>query len=369
MRDLFLRWYNKKKITPMSFIEKKSAFHKALEARVSEYFAKNNLSEKGNWSLYFKTVFWLLSMISTYIVLISSPELSISWQVALCLLHGFSWACIGFNVVHDAAHGSYSENKKLNEVVSYLFDVVGASNYFWRTKHNVLHHTYTNIEGIDDDIDTGNALRFSPHQKHRWWHYFQPITAGPLYSLIYILWISQKDIHKYINKKIGTKKIPAMSTTQKRLFWFFKILYVSIYFIIPISIFGINGFIGWCIAASFCGLVIAIVFQLAHIVGKAHFPIPTENGDIQSDFATHQIITTVDFATKDPITSWFVGGLNFQVVHHLFPQVSHIHYPKIQKIVKKTCLEYGIKYNEYRTTFGALWAHFWHITKLGFNIN
>ncbi len=354
----------------MVFTEKKSDFHKMLEVRVAEYFTKNNLSENGDWRLYFKTVFWLLSMISTYVVLISLPQLSLSWQVALCLSHGLSWAGIGFNVVHDAAHNSYSDNKKVNKVISYLFDVVGASNYFWKTKHNVLHHTYTNIEGADDDISTpGNILRFHIHQKHRWWHYFQSITSVIFYSILYISWISQNDMQKYISEKIGEKIIPPMNSTQKKLFWLFKILYLIIYFIIPISLFGWAGLLGWLIAASFCGFVISMVFQLAHIVGKADFPIPTENGGIQSDFAKHQIATTVDFATKDPITSWFVGGLNFQVVHHLFPRISHVHYPKIQKIVKETCIEYGVKYNEYKTTLGAVVAHFWHMTKLGLNIN
>jgi linoleoyl-CoA desaturase len=339
--------------------------HQVLIAKVDAYFAVNKINKTGNWKLYLKTIFWLTTLVSTYMALILLPHLGNNIRLLLCGIHGLSWACIGFNVVHDAAHGSYSGNKKLNNTLSHLFDLMGASNRMWRSKHNIAHHTYTNIEELDDDIETMGLFRLSPNQERKKYHKFQAFYATPLYSILYIVWISKKDFDKYRTGMVGSIPIPKMNRKEKIIFWLFKVLYAFIYLVLPVILFGWVALLGYLVAAMICGVTISIVFQLAHIVGKTQFPNPTPNNEIESDFAIHQVVTTADFATKNRLISWFVGGLNFQTIHHLFPKISHVHYPAIQKIAKDVFKEYGVTYNHYRTMIGAVIAHYAHLWNMG----
>jgi linoleoyl-CoA desaturase len=128
----------------------------------------------------------------------------------------------------------------------------------------------------------------------------------------------------------------------------------------------VKALIGFLIITFICGLFISVVFQLAHIVEGTHFPQPdTESNKIEQEWAIHQVSTTANFATKSKIVSWLLGGLNFQVEHHLFPRVSHIHYPKINQFVKETCQEFNIVYLEHATVLKAFRSHLLHIKKLG----
>ena len=349
----------------MKFSMQKSAMFIDLEKRVDNYFLDNKISKTGDWRLYTKTIFWLALYFWSYTSLIIVPPTETWKLISLCLIHGLSWAGIGFNVVHDAAHGSYSENKFLNYIISHFFDLLGVSNFMWRRKHNIAHHTYVNIEDEDDDIETLGAMRLSPNQEWKYYHILQAVYATPLSSLLYILWIYKKDLEKYKTRLVGNTNIPEMDNVDRFLFWFFKCLYLVIYFLIPILVWGSVALVGWLIAAGICGITISLVFQLAHIVRKTQFPIPV-NDKIESSFDLHQIETTCDFATNNWLVCWLVGGLNFQVIHHLFPKISHVHYKAIQKIALVAFKEYGLKYNHYNTLTGAIFnGHFGHLWDMG----
>jgi linoleoyl-CoA desaturase len=128
----------------------------------------------------------------------------------------------------------------------------------------------------------------------------------------------------------------------------------------------VNTLIGFSVAAFICGLTISVVFQLAHMVEDTEFPSPDiVTNKINNEWAIHQVSTTANFATKNKLVSWLLGGLNFQVEHHLFPRISHIHYPKINQFVKETCQEFNIAYHEYPTMLKAFGSHLAHIKKLG----
>jgi len=105
------------------------------------------------------------------------------------------------------------------------------------------------------------------------------------------------------------------------------------------------------------GITLAVVFQLAHVVEGATFPAPDEKGDIMNNWTIHQLNTTANFAMKSPLAFWFFGGLNFQVEHHLFPHICHIHYPQLAPIVKQTANEFGISYHENTTMWDAIKSH------------
>lgn len=351
----------------MNYTHKTPEFFRSLRTEVENYFKENEIKKSGNWVLYAKAFL----LIGLFIFLFSAPyfyhlSLSSHWLFSGLLL-GIVVSCIGFNIGHDAAHGSFSAKSKVNSVLSYAFEIVGVSSYYWKSKHNVAHHTYTNVEGMDDDTDTNGLFRFSNEQDWNWWHRLQAFYAILFYSLLYAQWVYLKDFQKWIQKKVGTTDIPKMNNVQIISIITSKLLHITIFWVIPTIYFGF--FQTLIVTGSMyltCGVTITIVFQLAHIQTKSHFPVPDKTtGNIENDWAIEQIRTTANFETWNPIITHFTGGLNHQVEHHLFPNISHIHYPAIRNIVKKKCQEYGIMYNEYKTTIGAIIDHMKYLWIMG----
>ncbi len=351
----------------MIYVNKKPEFFSALRAEVNNYFIKNKIKKSGNWKLYTKASFLLILFGFLFsIPYIHELPLWLHW-----LLSGIALAtvtsAIGFNIGHDSAHGSFSSNGFINNLFSYSFDLVGVSNYFWRPKHNIAHHTYTNVEGLDDDTSSSGIFRFSNEQRWYPWHRVQAFYALLFYSLLYFQWIYFKDFQKWAQKKVGNVDIKKMNGVQVTSIIASKILHLILFWIIPIIYFGFwKTLIVTGSLYLFCGIIITIVFQLAHIQTKSHFPVPsTITGNIENDWAIEQINTTANFATWNPLVTQFTGGLNHQVEHHLFPNISHVHYPAIRKIVKKNCEKFGIQYNEYSTTIGAIIDHMKYLWIMG----
>ncbi|MCW3083868.1 MAG: fatty acid desaturase [Bacteroidetes bacterium] len=350
----------------VSFNNKNSVFFNALKEKVDTYFKSNNIKETGNYKLYLKTIFLSLSAITLYTILVFfTPSLWIS--ILLCCLMGVNLAGIGFNVMHDGAHGSFSTKTWVNELMGYSLNAMGGSVYLWKYKHNVNHHSFTNIEGMDDDIDIKPWIRVHTDQKKYWYHRFQHVYWAILYGVTYLLWIFVQDFKKYFTGKIGDLPFRKMDVKEHVIFWVGKLLYIAAFIVLPLFTVGIlETIIGYLIIAFVTGFIIAIVFQLAHIVEDASFETPTStNHKVESEWAVHQIQTTANFATKSKIVSWFTGGLNFQVEHHLFPRISHIHYPKISELVRETCAQFGIPYLEFPTVLSAVRSHVVHLKYVG----
>ncbi|MFM9005919.1 MAG: fatty acid desaturase family protein [Flavobacteriales bacterium] len=286
-------------------------------------------------------------------------------SLALCALLGITLAGVGFNVMHDSAHGSFSKHEWLNNIMGYSLNLMGGDVHLWKTKHNMIHHSFTNIEGLDDDIDIQPVMRISSGQKRYWIHRFQHIYAFIFYALNYAFWVFYFDFLKYFSGKVGNTKIKKYSFTDHLSFWATKIFYFSMFIVLPMFRLGVlETIVGYLVLTSVCGIVIAVVFQLAHVVEEAKFPTPVE-GKVDVEWAVHQINTTSNFATRNKIVSWFTGGLNYQVEHHLFPRISHVHYPAINQIVKETCSKFGVGYNEHRTVYSAVRSHVVHLRAIG----
>ena len=281
------------------------------------------------------------------------------YAILECVLFGGLIAAIGFNVMHDGSHGSFSKYAWLNKLASSSISVLGASRFMWAMKHVTLHHTYTNIDGVDDDIEVGVLMRMAPTQKHYLLHRFQHIYFWGLYMLLYIFWIFFADYKKYFTKKIGSVEISKMSVSEHIEFWAVKVYHAFVFVALPIYMLGwVSWLVGFIVVGFVAGFVLSIVFQLAHTVTDTAFPLANQpENKMEEEFAVHQIQTTANFATKSKIVSWLVGGLNFQIEHHLFPKISHVHYPAISKIVKKTCADFKLKYIEYPTVVSAIKAH------------
>ncbi len=270
--------------------------------------------------------------------------------------------------MHEGSHQSFSRIPWLNKLSAYSLNALGGNALYWKTKHNINHHTYTNIQGMDDDIKIEPFMRFHTTQKRYWIHRFQHIYWIGLYGLTYFVWIFISDYEKYFTRKIASGgKNQHWSMQEHLIFWSTKILYLAVFIGVPVYFTGLaETLTGYGVMTFVCGLTIGIVFQMAHIVEPTIFPQPDENTHkIEQEWAIHQIQTTANFGTGNKVLSWFLGGLNFQVEHHLFPRISHVHYPAINMLVKETCKEHNIMYIEFSSLAAAFWSHLKHIRKMG----
>ena len=353
-------------MSKITFTNNPHPFKNLLDERIEQYFHSKNIPQRGNWKLYSKTIILLVSLFTVYGIILSiQPATWVS--LVLCGVVGFIQATIGFNVMHDAAHGSYSDNNTVNNLCTFIGgDLMGGSTFLWKIKHNILHHTYTNIAELDDDIAKYPMFRLHPSQKPLWFHKFQHLYSIPLYFFTTFNWILFDDYLKIVTKKIHNLEIRTFKPKDHIGFWLGKIINLTIFFIIPISQFGFwQALLGFFVMHAVLGVTLALVFQMAHAVEEAEFPIPNDKNKIESEWALHQVKTTVNFAMNNKVISWLVGGLNYQVEHHLFPKISHIHYPEISKIVKQTCEDLKIKYNAFPTFGKALSSHFIYLRQMG----
>ena len=363
-------------MTSIRFEGRNAEFFATLRNRINAYFSENNLQPTGNWKLYWKTIILFATLIGSYLmVILLHPENS--WIYLGYTIMGLSFAGIGFNVMHDGAHGSYSKSPWINKLMANSLNLLGGNAFLWAEKHNIVHHSFTNIEGVDDDIDLWPLLRVNTAKKKLWFHKYQHIYGLPLYTIAYLAWIYMQDFKKYFTGKVVDRPFKNKLSAWKHIeFWASKLVYVFIFVLIPAYFIGIKtALLGYFAMAIVTGICITIVFQLAHVVEDIHFvtdkaEAENENKTIESinvedDWATHQIRTTSNFSTKSKTLTWLLGGLNFQVEHHLFPKISHIHYPKLNEIVKKTCEDFNVKYNEIPTFFEAVRSHFMHLKMIG----
>lgn len=352
----------------VKFLNNNALFFTTLRNRVNEYFHLNKLSTTGNYKLYTKSVLLFTMMILNYIYLVFFTPTNTLIALSLCASLGFWFAAIGFNVMHDGAHASYSDKKWLNKLMANSLEVMGGSSFLWHFKHNVAHHSFTNIEDMDEDIKIKPLMRTNDNQVKLKYHRFQHLYCLFIYSLSYFIWIYVNDFKKYSRKKIAhSVVIPEMNTHQTIQFWGAKVMYVIVFILLPILKVGLLAtFLGHLVLLFTCGTLIGITFQLAHVNGETEFIAPA--GDellIENEWAIHQVNTTANFATKHKWHNWFWGGLNFQIEHHLFPKVSHVHYPAISKVVKKTCKEFNVTYAEFPTVASALRSHLKHLKEMG----
>lgn len=347
----------------------KNQFLPVLKKRVDEYFESNNLSKHANVPMMFKTFIMLFGYLAPFIfILISNPSFSIAlicWSIM-----GISVAGIGMSVMHDANHGAYSSNDTINYLVGHSLNLAGGSVHNWKLQHNILHHTYTNISGMDEDIADRLVLKFSPHTKVKWYHRFQPVYAFFFYGLLTAYWVFLKDLIQIVQfSKNGVSPLTKSETIYAVIkISIFKILYLFAMLVVPIvfiKIPVIQVLIGFFLMHFIEGVILSIVFQMAHTVEGTTHPLPNDSNSIDNDWAIHQMNTTVDFSPKSKIISWYVGGLNYQIEHHLFPKVCHVHYPEISKIVKQTAEEFDVPYMVNDTFFIALKSHLAALKKFG----
>jgi linoleoyl-CoA desaturase len=348
-------------------------FIKTLNKRVNAYFKENQIKKTGNWKLHLKTIIMFSLFLVPYF-LILTLEIHDLWKLAFTIIMGVGMAGVGMNVMHDGNHGSYSSKSWVNKFMGGSIYILAGNVYNWQVQHNVLHHTYTNIHGHDEDLEAGRVIRLSKQTKWHRFHKFQHYYSIFLYGLLTFNWSITTDIkqtRRYLKRKLAYRKLPK-PVAQWTVIAITKLIYFGLWIIIPIILTDLSWWkvlIGFFVMHYTAGLILSIVFQLAHVAGHNDMPEPDKDGRMEKSWMVHQLFTTTNFSTKNKIVNWFTGGLNFQVEHHIFPNISHIHYPKIAKIVRETAKEYNLPYHEFETTRKAIIAHFQYLKEMGQNPN
>lgn len=340
----------------------KDQFSTVLRKRMNDYFKQNNISRYGNWEMYLKTALAAIFWSTTYYFILNSPEVGIGkWGVfALFVFLGFINIFIAFNISHDACHNAYSSKPWVNQLMSYSLDFVGGNSYLFRQMHNV-HHAFVNIHGIDVTMETHGLFRFTPHEKWLWYHRFQHIYTPILYMLAGVQWSILKDFKWFfLEDSIGNNKNIKHPAKEYLILFITKAIYFGLTLGLPMYFLPYSpGFIILCwfglqIPSS---LTFALIFQATHVYEGTHYPMPDEEGNIENNYAIHVVETTADFSRQSRIGNFLMGAINIHVIHHILPGICHVHYPKLTKILIKTCDDFGLKYKEHMTFPQAMKSH------------
>ncbi len=338
-------------------------FYTTLKARVQEYFTSNNISPYSNTAMYIKTAVMLSMYFVPYLIIVTGLTASHLWLFyGLCLLMGAGIVGIGTSVMHDSNHGAYAHNKTVNTLLGGVLNLLGGYARNWRIQHNILHHTYTNIEGLDQDIEAGVLLRMSPAKPLLKHHKYQHIYAWFVYSLMNLYWVTAKDYIMLVRyRKSGLLAKEKISFARGILeLTLLKVVYVLYMIVLPVLFSGIawqHIVLGIVLMQFIAGFSLACIFQPAHVIETSDFAEPDDKRKMENNWAVHQILNTADFAPNNKLVCWYIGGLNFQIEHHLFPHICHIHYPRIARIVAAVAAEHGIPYQVMPTFRSALYAH------------
>ncbi len=346
-------------------------FYDTLKKNIDDFFTQNNIPVHGNTKIMWKSVAMLsLFFVPNILIITGVGAISPFLFFFLWFLQGLGMVGIGCSVHHDSNHGAYSGNKTVNKIVGDIVNVVGGYDVTWRIQHNILHHTYTNIEGLDEDIDSGGLMRFSPHSPKAPLHRFQHVYGWFLYCLLTIQWVTYKDYRLLViyNKKGLLRKEKITLGKAILELSIYKVIYFTYVLVLPIMFSGMSWqavVLGFFILHFTAGFGLSAIFQLAHVMESSEFPTPSDDRKMDNSWAVHQLLNTCNFSRKSRIMNWFIGGLNYQIEHHLFPHISHVHYSRIAVIVKATAESYGIPYVEYPNFLVALREHGRMLKKMG----
>lgn len=343
-------------------------FTSTLRKNVNNYFKEKGISQKGDSKMILKSIAMIGFYLLPFILIIALPITG--WLILpLSIIMGIGMAGIGMSVMHDAVHGSFSKRGWLNKFFGTSMYAIGGSTFNWKIQHNIFHHTYTNIEGFDEDIEPKASLRLSKHTPLKKIHRFQYIYAFFLYCFMTIS-RTFKDIGQLIKyNKAGITRQQGSSPKKEMVKMILtKVAYLAIIIGLPLLF---SGAAWWMILAGFvimhftAGIFMSTVFQMAHLVEEAEQPLPNKEGIIDNEWAIHELETTVNFSRKSRFFGWMIGGLNYQIEHHLFPQICHVHYRAISPIVERTAKTFGLRYNQNRSFFSAIGSHIRMLKALG----
>lgn len=334
-------------------------FHERnLSQLVNEHFKRTYASKYANSAWWIKNSFFITAYFSAFFLFF---VLENQWFLMLdALVIGVLTVVIGISIGHDAAHGAISEKKWINRFGLLAFHLVGANSTIWCDRHNNGHHPYVNIPGHDTDIEQTQLVRFSSATNHQWFHKFQVFYLPFLLCFYTLNWFFHRDVKDVISLLKQNQSFKG-SLIVLIGFLLTKGWHIGLLLLLPSYLHQVSWkewlpyFLFIHLSAS---LFVSVVLLAAHIGDEQEFPIPDENGYINTSFLEHQLKTTADFGTSNPIFNLLFGGFNHHVAHHLFPNINHVHYPKLTPIIKQYLLENGLPYMEHRTWSLSMKSHY-----------
>jgi linoleoyl-CoA desaturase len=351
---------------PGVHFDRGTAFQQVLRQRVTAHFARTGRRERGGWELHLKTVVLLGGFAAAYGLLVFVAR-GAAQAVPLAIVLGLIAAGIGLNIQHDAGHRAYSDRPWVNRLMALTLELIGGSAYLWRWKHGAFHHAHVNLAGHDPDIDLGILGRLSPHQPRRAFHRWQHVYLWALYGLLVVKWQLVGDFQRLVAGRMRTRSFPRPRGWDLVTFVAGKLVFFAMAFAVPLQFHALGAVLAcYALAAVVAGGLLSVVFQVGHCVEEAAFPVPDgETGRVDRPWAIHQVESSADFARGSRVVAWLAGGLNFQIEHHLFPRISHVHYPALAAIVEQTCREYGVRYTAFGSFRAAVRSHGRWLRRMG----
>jgi linoleoyl-CoA desaturase len=344
----------------------KDSFIEAVTEEVNNYFDANHISRYANTTMWVKTIMMLLLYFVPYILMVTGMGAGNPWLFfGFWFLMGMGMIGIGTSIMHDANHGTYSPNKRVNNFIGHILEIIGGYSVTWKIQHNVLHHTYTNVAGLDEDIDAMGLLRLSPRQPRRWFHRYQYLYAWFFYMIMTLFWMTAKDYLQVVRYKQHDLLVKQKVSLKQAVFriTLYKIFYYAYIIVLPILFSGMPWYfvlMGFLLMHFTAGLLLSCIFQPSHIIETSAFlpPVNTDGDRRMKDtWAVHEVVNTTDFAPGNRLLTWFIGGLNYQIEHHLFTDICHVHYPKLSAIVRSAAAAFNIPYHVEPTFLKALREH------------
>ena len=347
---------------------KEREFAHEVRKRVRAYFKDNNKSVYGNFNMYLKSVVILGVYLVPFIILLTRP-ISAWTALVFAVIMGIGEAGVGMSIMHDGVHHAYSSKKWVNDLASSTMFLLGSNIFNWRIQHNIQHHTFTNIFNYDPDISNLKIIRLCQYGPLKKYHRYQHFYAFPLYGLMtFTRLFGEIGVLLEYNRKGITLEQNVNPTWQLVKLITIKIAYFVTIIGLPLYF---TDFTFWQILIGFivlhvtAGMIMSTVFQMAHVVEGTDQVLADIDQQIKNDWLVHQLHTTSDFGRKNGLFSWYIGGLDFQIEHHIFQNICHVHYPAIAGIIKTTAEEYGFTYNLKPNVLSALASHYRRLKELG----
>ncbi len=344
-----------------------SAFFQSLDNEIGKLLSSTGLLVNAKRKLWIKMIFYFLLHASAYLILFLVPHKEITGLLFSYAFVGLSGLLLGFNVSHDALHGSFSKNKRVNQWLYHIsFNIQGNNAYLWKIRHNSSHHIFPNVDGCDADIDDNPFIRLSPQHRLRKYQRYQHIYSFFVYCFYTLHWFVFKDALYLFSKKVANLQHKKHPPKQIALFFGWKLLYLLLLLILPVIA-------GYPLKdVLLCFFIMHVVNSLAfihfliatHFCMETSFPVQDENGFLPDDYYTHQLATSLDYLPESKLCNLFIGGFNAHAAHHLYPKLPHTIYPAISGIIEQKAKEFNIPYHKL-TLRDAIVSHYRYLKKMG----
>ena len=354
----------------ISYKPGKDELFNEISSKVKNYFKENGLYKQGRFKdIWFTNLLYLVIAYGSFALILNNQfNVFVMWFLSFTM--GLGLSGVGLCIMHEANHGAYNKKKFINYLAGSIINIMGSHRYLWQLRHNGLHHVYTNMFDYDYDMARTFLIRHSRDWERKWYHRYQHIYALLIYFNYTLIWILVYDwIHLVeFYGKVGTKKNKAIPIHVIISIFFWKMVHLYLMIVLPYMVLDLAlwqvliGFVTmhWTLSA-----IIGVTFQVNHTIeGTVNIEADAQ-GVIQESWAKQMVKTSFNFSTKNKAVTYFLGGLNFQIEHHLFPKMSYSHFFAIKPMVKEVLEKHGYTYNDCGSWLNAILMHLKYLKRLG----